>query len=359
MQINIGEKIKNLRKRNGRKQEDLATALGVTPQAVSRWEANGGYPDLGMIPAIANYFHITIDELFGYDNDRNRIIQEYNDKAQAMLNNNQDMTACITLLRKGLEEFPDTVDFKIKLAAALNKQGWNHQEDKPNAYWEEAAFLYEGLLEQNSSCVVPLISIYSMLGKHELAEKKASEQPSIDVCREVLLGNLGSIGSISDDKKAEQYRVEAVLQLIHALRKSLDEAIICNSELKNSREGIELLSLLRQLYEKIVGKDCDWAHSELCLIDLTCTAIAGNIQDFDAAFRYFDSAFQHYTQFEQWRTEKCNKSFDTTLLRSVIPLSMKVILCEPQFFKTAIHSFPDEKKKIILENPNYSCIFNS
>ena len=63
MQVNLGEKIKELRKRDGRKQEDLAKALGVTSQAVSRWEANGGYPDMGMIPSIANFFHITIDEL--------------------------------------------------------------------------------------------------------------------------------------------------------------------------------------------------------------------------------------------------------------------------------------------------------
>lgn len=115
MQVKIGEKIKDLRKVTGRKQEDLATALGVTPQAVSRWEANGGYPDMEMIPSIANYFHITIDELFGYNNDRNRIIQEYNDKAQWLINNNDDMTECIALMRRGLEEFPDRVDFKTKL----------------------------------------------------------------------------------------------------------------------------------------------------------------------------------------------------------------------------------------------------
>ena len=61
MQVKIGEKIKELPKVTGRKQEDLATALGVTPQAISRWEANGGYPDMEMIPSIANYFHISID----------------------------------------------------------------------------------------------------------------------------------------------------------------------------------------------------------------------------------------------------------------------------------------------------------
>ena len=60
MRLTLGDKIKELRKRDGRKQEDLANALGVTNQAVSRWEANGGYPDMEMIPAIANFFGITI-----------------------------------------------------------------------------------------------------------------------------------------------------------------------------------------------------------------------------------------------------------------------------------------------------------
>ena len=84
MQIKFGEKIRELRKRDKRKQEDLAAALGVTNQAVSRWEANGGYPDIEMIPAIANYFHITIDELFGYDSDRQKKLQSYIEKADQM-----------------------------------------------------------------------------------------------------------------------------------------------------------------------------------------------------------------------------------------------------------------------------------
>ena len=71
---NLARNIWKRRKAVRLTQEMLADALGVTSQAISRWEANGGYPDMEMIPAIANYFGITIDELFGYENDRERKI---------------------------------------------------------------------------------------------------------------------------------------------------------------------------------------------------------------------------------------------------------------------------------------------
>ena len=75
MQLNLGNKIRELRRRDGRTQDNLAEALGVTAQAVSRWESSGSYPDMEMIPAIANYFHVSIDELFGYNDDREEKIK--------------------------------------------------------------------------------------------------------------------------------------------------------------------------------------------------------------------------------------------------------------------------------------------
>ena len=70
--IRLGEKIKEFRLRDQRTQEALASALGVTAQAVSRWEKGICCPDMEMIPSIANYFGVSIDELFGYDNERSK-----------------------------------------------------------------------------------------------------------------------------------------------------------------------------------------------------------------------------------------------------------------------------------------------
>jgi len=63
---NIGANIAALRKKMGVTQETLAAAVGVSGQAVSKWES-GGMPDAELFPAIADYFAVSIDRLFGRD----------------------------------------------------------------------------------------------------------------------------------------------------------------------------------------------------------------------------------------------------------------------------------------------------
>ena len=110
MKLDLGQKIRELRRRDGRTQEALAEAIGVTSQAVSRWETNGGYPDMEMIPSIANYFGISIDELFGYNNERSKRIDGLATKIDQMnfQNNGEDINIdeCISLARNALIEFP-------------------------------------------------------------------------------------------------------------------------------------------------------------------------------------------------------------------------------------------------------------
>lgn len=63
--MNIGEQILFLRKNRGITQEQLAQKLGITNQAVSKWESGQCLPDIQLLPEIAEYFNVSVDELMG------------------------------------------------------------------------------------------------------------------------------------------------------------------------------------------------------------------------------------------------------------------------------------------------------
>ena len=67
MDLIISERIKKYRKDKEMTQEALAQALSVSPQSISKWECGDGYPDITLLPAIANFFEVTVDELIGND----------------------------------------------------------------------------------------------------------------------------------------------------------------------------------------------------------------------------------------------------------------------------------------------------
>ena len=67
MEIMIGENIKRLRTDRNITQEQLAEALNVSSVAVSKWERCDSMPDISMLPRLAYYFQVSIDELMSYD----------------------------------------------------------------------------------------------------------------------------------------------------------------------------------------------------------------------------------------------------------------------------------------------------
>ena len=69
--MELGNQIKSLRLSKGLTQEALAEQLGVTAQAVSKWERNAALPDIGLLPQLSVLFGVTIDQLFAIsDEDR-------------------------------------------------------------------------------------------------------------------------------------------------------------------------------------------------------------------------------------------------------------------------------------------------
>ena len=110
MAIYLGENIRRLRREKGVTQETLADFLGVTFQSVSRWEREEGFPDIALLPSIASFFGISVDDLLGVCEDKNeQKINEYIELYEtARL---KDLSAVLDEYEKAVKEFPG--DFRI------------------------------------------------------------------------------------------------------------------------------------------------------------------------------------------------------------------------------------------------------
>ena len=67
MKLNIAQNLRKYRKERGLTQEQLAKELAISAQSVSKWECGDGYPDIELLPNIANHLKISVDALLGND----------------------------------------------------------------------------------------------------------------------------------------------------------------------------------------------------------------------------------------------------------------------------------------------------
>ena len=321
MNIKIGEKIKQLRQRDGRKQEDLANALGVSPQAISRWEANGGYPDMELIPAIANYFNISIDELFGYSKDRQEKLKSILEKAEKAINEQGDMTECVEMLRAAAEEFPSEPQVLIKLGYALSLHGWKkygarsyttndsdyaHEDteyNSGNVYWQEEVRVFEKVLamdispEDRDAITMMMVLVYAKMGYNDKAKALASKQNSIIMCRETLMPKA------TEAEERDKYQGEAIISLLTELKNVLCNSVCTKISLFTKAEGIKLFVDLAHLYESIFSDGrCGIAHDHLRELYLHAAVFEARInKNSEQAFEYFKKGFEHKKLYDSIR----------------------------------------------------------
>lgn len=106
MEIRIGNKIRELRKKHRLTQEQLADDIGVSFQAVSKWENNIALPDITLIPILANYFGVSTDEVLCYDSTKKdseieRMVYESYKLRES------DPEEGRRILEEGLKKYPD------------------------------------------------------------------------------------------------------------------------------------------------------------------------------------------------------------------------------------------------------------
>lgn len=315
MQIKLGEQLREFRHRDGTTQEDLAQALDVTPQAVSRWENGSCYPDMALIPSIANYFGVAIDELFGYKNDRDRKIDAIIRKIEAFhIKNRIDdewVDECLGILRSGLAEFPQNERLRITLAKTLSEAGWrryhewlyydeegylhhNCDQHKKNIYWTEAVELCENLVRTASDHTIVteaisiLVLLYRNLGETEKAIAYANRMPELENCQEVLLAEA------ADGKEEAKYTGELLLKLASRFSRQLVYGLMTDLRHYQSDLPIKKVKGAVSIFELI----CDDGnmgkyHDDLISLYLYLSKLQWERGYHDDAFVSLDEALKH------------------------------------------------------------------
>lgn len=158
-ELKIGEKIKSKRKEYEYTQEELANMLYVTKAAVSKWENGESYPDITLLPKIAQLFHITMDQLFDYTLEYKplKIINEYHfgislNNVDKEILNHGSVKSCNVCINNGewdtlIELISNEDDFPYTLQKHLKKRvltdgysirladGKILDDDKPNKHY--------------------------------------------------------------------------------------------------------------------------------------------------------------------------------------------------------------------------------
>ena len=199
--IKIGEKIRLLRKKNDVTQDKLADYLGVTPQAVSRWESGVCYPDMNALPSIADYFSVTMDELLCYTGvQKASKVKEYLAEVEHLLDRDK-ITEALELLRRAMAEIPSDHSLQLEAAGVLSLYAGMLEESGSGerveaavqAVLSEAVSLCRHILEDctddglRDETKKTLCDIYAhQLGDLTQAEEIADQLHGMSVCREII-----------------------------------------------------------------------------------------------------------------------------------------------------------------------------
>lgn len=193
--MNIGETIKKLRKDKNVTQEKLADYLGITYQAVSKWENGTALPDITLVVPLANFFSVSADYLFKLNAEENDgKAKEYENQCKNLFNMG-NMQAAVTLMREVLAEYPRNFQFMLWLARAIQ---WMPPDKEPQPADNEARnaeiiALCERILEDctdnhiRHETMQILCIAYKNAGQREKAIKVAIDTAPFSASRDWLL----------------------------------------------------------------------------------------------------------------------------------------------------------------------------
>ena len=187
-QICFGERLASYRKNLGLSQEGLAQLVGVTNQAVSKWESDQCCPDIMLLPTLADVFEISIDELFG----RSAPAHEETPQQDAQADARTDAPAVIADL-----PWPDDND--LRAVCYVGHRLMDYTETQRKAQDEPAALHFSGTVRD-------IHSAYSVVVEDGTIHGDVHADDSVkcgNVCGNVIAGDSVRCGDVGGSVSAE------------------------------------------------------------------------------------------------------------------------------------------------------------
>ena len=173
MSIYFSEKFKQLRKSYDLTQEQIADIFHVSPKCISRWETGTNYPDVEILPHIAIYFKVTLDELLGTEEIRaEEKPREYGRDIRNLLNSGK-VSDAINMARKAGKDYPLNSDLQFLLIQALRTADSEKYKDEIIAICERVL----NSIPNNFEFKFDIVRWYAEWGMKEEAKKIVDTLP--------------------------------------------------------------------------------------------------------------------------------------------------------------------------------------
>lgn len=322
MRKSIGEVIRELRKQENMTQEKLAEALNVSFQSVSRWENNLAYPDISLIPVIANYFNITTDMLFDMEYDENSNKKARYEDLYKEFRKKGELKKCMDIMVEARKEFPRDYHIMMNLAEImdLHEGGTKAQKEEfvKEKYSGQIFSLCQRILEEcreegeRYRAIKLLSEYYVKTGNNSEALHLIQGVADMAHCRELLLEKILSgeekrCQLQSNMLQAVDYTATTMVKMAVQKEYGFTGSLALEEKIQYIETANKLYSLLMpdgnfQAYHRNVG----WNYRRLAELYLLK-------EDKDTAFDYLLAAEKEATKYDELQDYRYTAVFVNTL----------------------------------------------
>ncbi|HBF3599440.1 TPA: helix-turn-helix transcriptional regulator [Clostridioides difficile] len=191
MQIKIGKVIQCLRKERNLTQEQLAKFIGVSTPAVSKWESGNSYPDIELLPLLADFFNVSIDKLLNYkiDLSEEEVMKIYKElesgfaRIEIDLSTEepkeefrQDLESVKKLSNMYIEKYSKSYLLKLRICSLYQMYSYKFGKSELNDRVKETTNILEDIVRNTDdiqikeTALIILSNAYCMLEDYEKAE---------------------------------------------------------------------------------------------------------------------------------------------------------------------------------------------